>query len=70
MALTVGELRDFLEGWDAEVPVVIAIVGPDFGLSISSRNLSVGSGQGPGEFGTPQDTEVQISWEPEGGWPG
>jgi hypothetical protein len=68
VGLTVGELRDFLEGWDDQVPVAVYIPGPDFYLSIKSENLSVGSGQGQGEHETPEEDEIQISWEPGGGW--
>jgi len=46
MALTVGDVLDFLDGWDRSDRVVIDITGPDVWLFVPSDHLTIGSGQG------------------------
>jgi hypothetical protein len=45
MTLTVGDVLDFLEGWDRADHVEINIVGPVF-VHVPSDRLTIGSGQG------------------------
>jgi hypothetical protein len=58
MALTVGDVLDFLDGWDRHDRVEINIIGPPVYVHVPSERLTIGSGQG-GPSG--DDVVVELS---------
>ena len=60
MALTVGAVLDYLEGWDRGDRVEINIAGLDLYVRVPSDRLTIGSGQG-GPTG--DETVVELTLE-------
>jgi hypothetical protein len=65
MALTVGELTDYLSGFPPETPVVVD-VNTDEGVYLRVDDaLDVTSDQGPSEE---LPVEIMLTWDPTPGW--
>jgi hypothetical protein len=58
MPLTVGDVLDFLDGWDRSDPVVVNIAGPDVFVFVPSDKLTIGSGQ---SGATGEEIAVELS---------
>ena len=59
MGLPVGDILDFLDGWERSDRVVVNVPGPELFLYVESEQLHIGSGQGNAE----KDGLVVVSWD-------
>ena len=62
--LTVGDILDFLDGWDRSDHVEVNIVGPPVYIHVPSDQLTIGSGQG-GPTGEGIVVEISLNVEPQ-----
>jgi hypothetical protein len=65
MALTVGELCEYLKTFPAATPVVVDVNTDEGVYLLVDKDLTVTADQGPSDD---LPDEVVLTWDPEPGW--